>query len=101
MNPVCGRWAVIRGRGSPRGSVDPGLACATRCRRVPLVSTQAMRAGPLDGLPRARPVADAPVDALVAAAEDVAKAWVLELVAGAPLSAAGELPLGELAREAP
>src|SRR4051794_14967410 len=50
---------------------------------------------------RARPVADAPVAALVADAEDVAKAWLVELVAGGPLAGAASLPLDAFAREAP
>ncbi|MBX5440826.1 MAG: hypothetical protein IRZ32_04780, partial [Solirubrobacteraceae bacterium] len=50
---------------------------------------------------RARPVADAPVAALVARAEDVARDWLLALLHGAPLSAAADVPVAELAREAP
>src|SRR3954454_16483386 len=60
-----------------------------------------MPPGPTDRASRARPVADAPVAALVAGAEDLAKAWLLELVAAGPLSDALELPLGDLAREGP
>src|SRR4051794_33694771 len=60
-----------------------------------------MRAGPTVGPPRARPVADAPVAALVDAADEVAKAWLLELVAAAPLSAAGGVRMAELAAEGP
>lgn len=46
---------------------------------------------------RPRPVADAPaVDAAV-----VAKAWLLALVADAPLAAAGQVPAAELARGGP
>jgi GGDEF domain-containing protein len=46
---------------------------------------------------RPRPVADAPaVDAAV-----VAKAWLLALVADAPLASAGAVPAGELARGGP
>ena len=44
-----------------------------------------------------RPVADAPA----VEAEAVAKAWLLELVAGSSLSASGTLPVGELAAEGP
>jgi GGDEF domain-containing protein len=55
----------------------------------------------MDGAPhhgrRPRPVADAPaVDAAV-----VAKAWLLALVADAPLAAAGAVPAAELARGGP
>src|SRR3989442_6170239 len=60
-----------------------------------------MLAGPIDRPARARPVADAPVAALVAAAEDLAKGWLLELVAAGPLDAAAALPFAELAREGP
>ena len=61
-----------------------------------------MLAGPTTDRPsRARPVADAPVAALVAAAEDLAKGWLLELVAAGPLDAAAALPFAELAREGP
>jgi GGDEF domain-containing protein len=60
-----------------------------------------MRAGPNTGPPRARPVADAPVGALVDAAEDVAKAWLLELLAGAPLAAAADVRMAELAADGP
>lgn len=60
-----------------------------------------MPAGPTDRPSRARPVADAPVAALVDAAEDLAKGWLLELVAAGPLDAAAALPLAELAREGP
>src|SRR5256885_5306784 len=60
-----------------------------------------MPAGPIDRPARARPVADAPVAALVAAAEDLAKGWLLELVSAGPLDAAAALPFAELAREGP
>src|SRR5947199_9077721 len=61
-----------------------------------------MLAGPTTDRPsRARPVADAPVAALVAAAEDLAKGWLVELVAAGPLDAAAALPFAELAREGP
>jgi GGDEF domain-containing protein len=50
---------------------------------------------------RARPVADAPVAALAARAEDLAKGWVLELLESGPLTAAITLPAAEFAREAP
>ena len=49
---------------------------------------------------QARPVADAPLAAL-AGDEDLAKAWLLLLLAQAPLSAAADVPTGDLAREAP
>jgi GGDEF domain-containing protein len=60
-----------------------------------------MPPGPSDRASRARPVADAPVAALIDASEDLAKAWLLELVASGPLSAAPSLPLESLATEGP
>jgi GGDEF domain-containing protein len=50
---------------------------------------------------RARPVADAPVAALAAAADDVARDWLLALLADAPLAAAADVPVARLAAEAP
>src|SRR4051812_13254688 len=60
-----------------------------------------MRAGPITAAPRARPVADAPVGALVDGADEVAKAWLLELLGAAPLAAAGGVRVEELAAEGP
>ncbi len=48
----------------------------------------------------ARPVADVPLDAL-ADTEELAKGWLLLLLAQAPLSAAASVPAADLAREAP
>jgi hypothetical protein len=50
---------------------------------------------------RARPVADAPVDALLAQADELARRWALALIVTRPLAEIAELPLGELARSAP
>jgi GGDEF domain-containing protein len=50
---------------------------------------------------RPRPVADAPVAALVEVAEDLAKRWLLGLIAAVPLESASLLPVAQLAREAP
>lgn len=50
---------------------------------------------------RARPVADAPVAALVAGAPDLAKAWLIALLGATPLERAGALPVRDLARQAP
>jgi hypothetical protein len=47
-----------------------------------------------------RPVADVPPPAL-AGGEAVAKAWLLELLAGAPLADAAAVPVDELAAEGP
>ena len=60
-----------------------------------------MPPGPTDRASRARPVADAPVAALVADAEDVAKGWLVELVAAGPLRDALSLPLDAFSRDAP
>jgi GGDEF domain-containing protein len=46
-------------------------------------------------------VADAPVDELITEAQGTAKLWLIELVASAPLASAADLPVAELAREAP
>ncbi len=48
----------------------------------------------------ARPVADAPLHAL-SDTEELAKGWLLVLLAQAPLSAAASVPAADLAREAP
>ena len=50
---------------------------------------------------RARPVADAPVDALLARVDDVAKGWLLAVLESAPLKDAASILAGELAREGP
>jgi hypothetical protein len=56
---------------------------------------------PIERTGGARPVADAPVDALVARAEELARRWAISLVAARPLSQMTGVPLDELAREAP
>jgi GGDEF domain-containing protein len=50
---------------------------------------------------RPRPVADAPVAALVDRAEGLAKGWLLALVERRPLARAADVPAGELGREGP
>jgi GGDEF domain-containing protein len=50
---------------------------------------------------RARPVAEAPVDALSAMAEELARRWAIALIRARPLERIGEVPLAELAREGP
>jgi GGDEF domain-containing protein len=50
---------------------------------------------------RARPVADAPIDALLVAAEDLAKGWLLALLEQAPLEAAPGILAADLARDGP
>lgn len=51
--------------------------------------------------PRAGPVAGLPIDSLLERADDVARRWAISLVLARPLDGLGELPLEELAREAP
>ena len=48
-----------------------------------------------------RPVADAPVAALVERSEDLAKGWLLALVEQEPLASARSIPAGALAQDAP
>jgi hypothetical protein len=48
-----------------------------------------------------RPVAEVPVDALLARADELARRWVIALILARPLQRLGELPLESLAREAP
>ena len=50
---------------------------------------------------RPRPVADAPVEALVDAAPELAKRWLMALIASGDLSDAARLPVAELVQEAP
>jgi len=51
--------------------------------------------------PRARPVADAPVDALLGRADELARRWAIALILARPLDAISDVPLEELAHEAP
>ena len=50
---------------------------------------------------RARPVADAPIDALLARAEDLAKGWLLALLESAPLDDAPGILAADLSRDGP
>jgi GGDEF domain-containing protein len=50
---------------------------------------------------RARPVADAPIDALLSRSEDLAKGWLLALLEGAPLADAPQILATELTRDGP
>jgi GGDEF domain-containing protein len=50
---------------------------------------------------RARPVADAPLDALLGRSEDLAKGWLLALLEQAPLDALPAILAAELARDGP
>jgi hypothetical protein len=51
--------------------------------------------------PRARALADLPLDGLVGQAEELARRWAAALILARPLSASAGIPLEELAREAP
>jgi hypothetical protein len=51
--------------------------------------------------PRARPVADALTDALLASSDELARRWAIALIRARPLGTFGEVPLQELAREGP
>ncbi|MGI9183479.1 MAG: hypothetical protein ACR2GZ_00720 [Solirubrobacteraceae bacterium] len=50
---------------------------------------------------RARPVADAPIDVLLARAEDLTKGWLLALLERAPLDDAPRILAADLTREGP
>ena len=50
---------------------------------------------------RARPVADAPVAALLERCEELARRWAIALIVERPLAEMPEVPLEDLAREAP
>jgi GGDEF domain-containing protein len=50
---------------------------------------------------RARPVADAPIDSLLARAEDLAKGWLLALLEQAPLDEAPGILAADLSRDGP
>ena len=51
--------------------------------------------------PRARAVAAAPVDALLARADELARRWAIALILSLPLERIGEFPLESFARQAP
>jgi hypothetical protein len=51
--------------------------------------------------PRPRVVADAPVQALVTRADELARRWAIALILALPLERLGELPLESFTREAP
>ena len=50
---------------------------------------------------RARPVADAPIDALLSSSEDLAKGWLLALLEQAPLDDAPGILAADLSRDGP
>jgi GGDEF domain-containing protein len=51
--------------------------------------------------PRARPVAQLPGETLIARADELARRWAIALILARPTDAIGDVPLEELAREAP
>jgi hypothetical protein len=51
--------------------------------------------------PRARPVAELPLDTLLARADELARRWAVALILARPLDGIGGVPLEELARGAP
>jgi len=51
--------------------------------------------------PRARPVADLAIDAVLARADELARRWAIALILTRPLAGIGEIPLEDLAREGP
>jgi hypothetical protein len=55
----------------------------------------------MQGAPRAHPVGEAPVDALLARADELARRWAIALILARPLNRIGEVPLEDLAREGP
>jgi hypothetical protein len=56
---------------------------------------------PTEHIVRARAVADAPVEQLLAHVEDLARRWVIAQFATRPLREMGDVPLAQLARDAP
>jgi GGDEF domain-containing protein len=51
--------------------------------------------------PRARPVADLPIEALLGRADEFARRWAIALVIDCPLERLSEIPLEDLARSGP
>jgi GGDEF domain-containing protein len=51
--------------------------------------------------PRAGPVAGLPIDSILQGAEEIARRWAIALVLARPLDGLAEVPLEELAQEAP
>jgi hypothetical protein len=56
---------------------------------------------PAHSTPRARPVADLPGDAVLACADELTRRWAIALILVRPLDGIGDVPLEQLAREAP
>ena len=55
----------------------------------------------MNGIPRARAVADAPVESLLERGDELARRWAVALIVALPLERIGEIPLDGFAREAP
>ena len=55
----------------------------------------------MNGTPRARAVADAPVEPLLERSDELARRWAVALIVELPLQRIGEIPLDGFAREAP
>ena len=53
------------------------------------------------GTPRARAVADAPVETLLGRTDELARRWAIALIVALPLERIGDIPLDGFAREAP
>ena len=53
------------------------------------------------GAPRARAVADAPVETLLGRTDELARRWAIALIVALPLERIGDIPLDGFAREAP
>ncbi|HEX4482605.1 MAG TPA: hypothetical protein VH081_02355 [Solirubrobacteraceae bacterium] len=56
---------------------------------------------PIERIARARAVADAPVEALLERAEELARRWVIAQLAARPLQEMADVPVQRLARDAP
>jgi hypothetical protein len=56
---------------------------------------------PTNGTPRARAVADLPIEALLTRSDELARRWAVALITALPLERVGEIPLDGFAREAP
>src|SRR2546423_4397687 len=55
----------------------------------------------MNGTPRARAVADAPVEPLLERSDELARRWAVALIVALPVQRVGEIPLDGFAREAP
>ena len=85
------------------GTSAAGYPAPAARRRVPAYcySTPVDKESPAPAPARARPVADVPVDGLIARSPELARDWALALVAQLPPGRIGEIPLPALAEQAP